>query len=48
MAKDQNTNVIIDYFDGTDKADDAADSLEAWDRDNDDVVIKNLFLDVEV
>ena len=37
MAKDKNTNVIIDYFDGADKADDAADSLKAWDKDNDDV-----------
>ena len=37
MAKDKNTNVIIDYFKGTDKADDAADSLKAWDEDNDDV-----------
>ena len=37
MAKDKNTNVIIDYFHGADKADDAADSLKAWDKDNDDV-----------
>ena len=37
MAKDKNTNVIIDYFDGADKADDAADSLKAWDKDNKDV-----------
>ena len=37
MAKDKNTNVIIDYFDGADKVDDAADSLKAWDKDNDDV-----------
>ena len=37
MAKDQNSNVIIDYFKGADKADDAADSLKAWDEENDDV-----------
>ena len=37
MAKDKNSNVIIDYFDGADKADDAADSLKAWDKGNDDV-----------
>jgi len=37
MAKDKNSNVIIDYFDGADKADDAADSLKAWDKDNDNV-----------
>ena len=37
MAKDSNTNVIIDYFDGSDKADDAADSLKDWDRYNKDV-----------
>ena len=37
MVKDKNNNVIIDYFDGADKADDAADSLKAWDKDNDDV-----------
>jgi uncharacterized membrane protein len=37
MAKDKNNNLIIDYFDGADKADDAADSLKAWDKDNDDV-----------
>ncbi len=37
MAKDNNNNVIIDYFDGADKADDAADSLKAWDKGNDDV-----------
>jgi hypothetical protein len=29
MAKDKNNNLIIDYFDGADKADDAADSLKA-------------------
>ena len=37
MAKDKNTNVIIDYFKGEDKADDAADSLKAWDQGNDSV-----------
>jgi uncharacterized membrane protein len=37
MAKDKNSNVIIDYFEGADKADDAADSLKAWDKDNDNV-----------
>jgi uncharacterized membrane protein len=37
MAKDKKNNVIIDYFKGADKADDAADSLKAWDKDNDDV-----------
>jgi uncharacterized membrane protein len=37
MAKDKNTNMIIDYFDGADKVDDAADSLKAWDKDNDTV-----------
>lgn len=37
MAKNKNTNVIIDYFDGADKADDAADSLKTWDKDNKDV-----------
>ena len=37
MAKDKNTNVIIDYFDGADKADDAADSLKIWDQGNDAV-----------
>ena len=36
MAKDQNSNVIIDYFKGADKVDDAADSLKAWDEENDD------------
>ncbi len=37
MAKDKNTNMIVDYFAGADKADDAADSLKAWDKDNKDV-----------
>ena len=37
MAKDKKNNVIIDYFKGADKADDAADSLKAWDKDNKDV-----------
>ena len=37
MAKDKNNNVIIDYFDEPDKADDAADSLKAWDKQNKDV-----------
>jgi uncharacterized membrane protein len=37
MAKDKNNNLIIDYFDGADKADDAADSLKAWDKQNKDV-----------
>jgi uncharacterized membrane protein len=37
MAKDKNTNVIIDYFDGADKADDAADSLKIWDDATDSV-----------
>jgi uncharacterized membrane protein len=37
MAKDKNDNLIIDYFDGADKADDAADSLKAWDKQNKDV-----------
>ena len=37
MAKDKKNNVIIDYFDGADKADDAADSLKAWDKGNKDV-----------
>ena len=32
MARDENTSVIIDYFDGADKANDAADLLKAWDR----------------
>ena len=37
MAKDKKNNVIIDYFEGADKADDAADSLKLWDKDNKDV-----------
>ena len=37
MAKDTNTNVLIDYFEGADKADDAADSLKGWDQGNDSV-----------
>jgi uncharacterized membrane protein len=37
MAKDKNTNLIIDYFAGADKADDAADSLKDWDKGNDAV-----------
>ena len=37
MAKDKKNNVIIDYFEGADKADDAADSLKSWDKDNKDV-----------
>ena len=37
MAKEKKNNVIIDYFDGADKADDAADSLKDWDSGNKDV-----------
>lgn len=37
MAKDKKNNVIIDYFKGADKADDAADSLKDWDSGNKDV-----------
>ena len=37
MAKNKNSNVIIDYFDGADKADDAADSLKEWDKEHKDV-----------
>jgi uncharacterized membrane protein len=34
---DKANNLIIDYFDGADKADDAADSLKAWDAGNKDI-----------
>jgi uncharacterized membrane protein len=39
MAKEKKNNVIIDYFDGADKAGDAADSLKDWDKGNKDVKI---------
>lgn len=37
MAKGKKSNVIIGYFDGADKAYDAADSLKSWDWDNKDL-----------
>lgn len=39
MAKEKKNNVIIDYFNGADKADDAADSLKAWDKEGDDITL---------
>lgn len=42
MAKDKKTNVIIDYFSGSDKAYDAADSLKTWDQDSDDIELGGL------
>ena len=37
MAKEKKNNLVIDYFKGADKADDAAESLKAWDKGNKDV-----------
>ena len=34
MAKEKKNNLVVDYFEGADKADDAADSLKAWDKGN--------------
>jgi uncharacterized membrane protein len=42
MAKKKKNNVIIDYFSGTDKAYDGADSLKSWDEQNDDVDLGGL------
>ncbi len=37
MAKDKKNNLVVDYFAGADKANDAADSLKAWDKGSKDV-----------